>query len=124
MEIEPAEPESPPAPVDWDWTGWLGDQGTRNEMEIRVLGEKRLPKVRKMVPRSVPGGSGSPLGPSWEIFHNNGWLKYGFGEDLDRQSGGQEGPKGRPGEAQETPQSAFSGLFFDIYSETAFLSSL
>ena len=91
-------------------------------MESTILGQKRVPKVRKMSPEIVPGGSGSPLGPPWEIFRNNGWLKYGFGEDFDRQRGGQEGPKGRPGEAQEPPQSAFLGLFFDVYSETAFLS--
>ena len=89
-------------------------------MESTILGQKRVPKVRKMSPEIVPGRSGSPLGPPWEIFRNNGWLKYGFGEDFDRQKGGQEGPKGRPGEAQDPPQSAFLGLFFDVYSETAF----
>ena len=109
-------------PLERDRPGWVGDQGTKNEMESTILGQKRLPKVRKMRPEIVPGGSGSPLGPPWEIFRNNGWLKYGFGEDFDRQKGGQEGPKGRPGEAQEPPQSAFLDAFFDIYSENAFLS--
>ena len=91
-------------------------------MESTILGQKRVPKVRKLRPEIVPGGSGSPLGPPWEIFRNNGWLKYGFGEDLDRQRGGQDGPKGEPRKAQEPPQSNFLGLFFDFYFETAFVS--
>ena len=91
-------------------------------MKIPILGAKRIPQIRKIRQKDVPGGSGSLLGPPWEIFRNNGWLKYGFGEDLDRQRGGQDGPKGEPGKAQEPPQSNFLGLFFDFYFETAVLS--
>ena len=99
-------------PLERNRPGWVGDQGTRNEMESTILGQKSVPKVRKMSPEIVPGGSGSPLGPSWEIFRNNGWLKYGFREDFDRQRGGQEGPKGRPGEAKIGPRGSQERVFF------------
>ena len=85
-------------------------------MESTILGQKRVPKVRKMRPEIVPGGSGSPLGPPWEIFRNNGWLKYGFGEDFDRQKGGQEDPKGRPGWGQEKPKSVPRSFFWVSFS--------
>ena len=99
-------------PLERDRPGLVGDQGTRNEMESTILGQKRVPKVRKMSPEIVPGGSGSPLGPPWEIFRNNGWLKYGFGEDFDRQRGGQEGPKG----SRERPKSLPRALFWVSFS--------
>ena len=46
--IEPAEPEAPPAPVDGDGYYWLGENGTRNEVEITMLDQKRVPKMRKI----------------------------------------------------------------------------
>ena len=101
--IEPAEPEAPPAPVDWDRPGWLA--------KSPLLGLKSIQKSKKIGPEMVPGGSGSALGPSWAMDVKKNSPGLGFEVGFGHQKGAREGPKGSPGEAKRGPRASQDRFF-------------